>query len=102
MNKSRVDSKIDMNKGFSQLVLHPDSSSITTFARHVGLFRYKRMNYGTCSAPERYPAEIKRLLQGIPGAANLADDIIVDGSNIAEHDDRLIKVLERLWFSFKQ
>ena len=96
MNSSRIFSKIDMREGFSQLVLHPDSLSITTFASHVGLFRYKRLNYGTCSAPERYQAEIQRLVQGFPGVANLADDIIVHGSDKTEHDDRLVKLLDRL------
>ena len=96
MNSSRIFSKIDMREGFSQLVLHPNSRSITTFASHVGLFRYKRLNYGTCSAPERYQAEIQRLVQGIPGVANLADDIIVHGADKDEHDSRLVKVLDRL------
>jgi len=69
MCQSRVFSKIDFNLGYHQLCLHPESRNITTFTTHIGNFRYKRMNFGICSAPEKYQAEIQRLLDGIPGVA---------------------------------
>ena len=96
MNGSKVFSKLDMKEGFTQFVLHPDSRDITTFSSHVGLYRYKRLFYGCSMAPEKFYAEIHRLIQGIPGVANLADDIIVHGSGRAEHDARLVQVLDRL------
>ena len=51
---------------------------------------------GCSMAPEKFYAEIHRLIQGVPGVANLADDIIIHGSDRAEHDARLIQVLDRL------
>lgn len=41
-------------------------------------------------------AKFQRLVQGIPGVANLADDIIIHGADKAEHDARLIQVFDRL------
>ena len=96
MNQSRIFSKIDLREGFNQYVLTPESRDITTFCTHVGLFRWKRLNYGVASGPERYQAEIQRLVQGIPGVANLADDIIIHASNKSVHDARLIQVFDRL------
>ena len=85
-----------MKEGFFYLLLHPDYHSITTFASHIGLFKCKCLNYGACSASEKYKAEIQRLVQGIPGAKNLADNIVVYGINKAQHDTRLVKLLESL------
>ena len=46
LNGSTVFSKVDLNKEFHQLVLSEDSRNMTTFATHVGLRRYKRLNFG--------------------------------------------------------
>jgi len=40
LNQSTVFSKIDLRLGFHQLELEEESRSITTFATHLGLFRY--------------------------------------------------------------
>ena len=96
MNGSTVFSKIDMRMGFHQFVLSEDSRDITTFTTHAGLFRYKRLSFGICSAPELYQRKISDMLSGIPGVVNLADDIVVHGSTQAEHDERLDQTLARL------
>lgn len=96
MSKSNMFSKLDLKWGFHQLLLHPDSRSITTFTTHVGLFRYKRLLFGVSSAPEIYQNEIRKVIQGIPGVANMSDDLVVHGKDKSEHDDRLIQVLKRL------
>ena len=46
LNGCKVFSKIDLNQGYHQLPLHPDSRHLTTFSTHVGLYRYKRLNFG--------------------------------------------------------
>ena len=96
MSKSNVFSKLDLKWGFHQLLLHPDSRSITTFTTHVGLFRYKRLLFGVSSAPEIYQNEIRKVIQGIPGVANMSDDLVVHGKDKSEHDKRLRQVFERL------
>ena len=53
------------------------SRCITTFSTHVGLRRYKRLNYGTNAAAEIFP--LQQQLQGLTGVTNVADDIIVYG-----------------------
>ena len=53
LNGSKVFSKLDLNAGYHQLELHPDSRNITTFSTHVGLRRYKRLNFfSSRSIPE--------------------------------------------------
>ena len=49
-------SHLDMSKGYHQLELKESSRNVTIFSMHIGLYRYKRLNYGTRSArrpPER-------------------------------------------------
>ncbi len=53
------------------------SRYITTFSTHIGLFRYKRLNYGTNAAAEIFQYKLQMQLQGLPGVKNIADNIIV-------------------------
>ena len=52
LNGATFCSKLDLNGGYHQIELHPDSRYITTFSTHSGLKRYKRRNCGKCSAAE--------------------------------------------------
>jgi hypothetical protein len=76
--------------------LHPDSRYITTFSTHIGLFRYKRWNFGINSASEIFQNIVRQLIAGIKGAINLSDDILVYGPTREEHDKALHQVLSRL------
>ena len=96
LGQAKVFSKLDLNQGYHQLELSPESRYITTFSTHVGLRRYKRLNFGVNSAAEIFQEAIKSAIEGVPGTLNISDDIIVYGSNQEEHDQRLDCVLERL------
>ena len=89
-------STLDMNSGFHQFRLHPDSRDITTFSCHAGLFRFKSLMFGVNSAPEVFQSAVEQLLSGIPGCKNMADDILVYGCTKDEHDRNLRLVLNRL------
>jgi len=96
MNGSKVFSKLDLNMGFHQLELDEASRPITTFATHMGLYRYKRLMFGVTSAPEIYQYTIQTVLQNCPGSRNMTDDIIIYADCVEEHDRRLEKVLSTL------
>ena len=89
-------STLDMNSGFHQFRLHPDSRDITTFSCHAGLFRFKSLMFNVNSAPEVFQSAVEQLLSGIPGCKNMADDILVYGCTKDEHDRNLRLVLNRL------
>lgn len=96
MNGSKVFTKLDLKWGFHQLELSEASRPITTFATHIGMFRYKRLMFGVTSAPEIYQFTIQNVLRDCPGQRNLSDDIIVFAETVEEHDKRLEKVLKTL------
>ena len=89
MNGSKYFSKIDLKQAYHQLELMEESRYITTFSTHEGLFRYKRLNYGTNSAAEIFQNIFQRSLSDIQGVKNIADDIIIHGKTRKLHDEAL-------------
>ena len=89
-------SKLDLNQGYHQLLLDEDSRYITTFTTHIGLWRYKRLNFGIYFASEIFQNAIWETLGGVPGVLNVSDDILVYGKSPEEHDNILKQVLSRL------
>jgi hypothetical protein len=96
LSGATIFSKIDLNKGYHQLVLHPDSRPITTFSTHVGLRRYKRLNFGITSAAEIFQNTVREVLHGLPGVRNISDDIVCFAEDAKTHDERIRAVFTRL------
>ena len=96
MNGAKFISKLDLKGGYNQLVLDPASRYITAFCTHMGVFRYKRLNFGINTSGEIFQKVIEGVLNGLEGVVNMSDDCIVFGATEAEHDARLKLVLERL------
>ena len=96
LSGSTVFSKLDLKWGFHQVELAEESREITTFVTHRGLYRYRRLMFGNASAPENYQKIVKDVLRDCKGAANIADDVIVHGRGVKEHDENLFAVLNRL------
>ena len=90
LNGARAFSKLDLNQGYNQLELALESRYITTFSTHMGLMRYKRLNFGISSAAEIFQNVIRETLEGIDGAINISDDILVFVKPHSEHN--------RSWF----
>ena len=60
-------SKLDMTNAYNQIVLSPESRSLTTINTHRGLFQYNRLCFGIASAPGIFQRAVEDLLRGIPG-----------------------------------
>ena len=95
LNGATVFSKLDLKWGFHQIELE-QSRDITTFVTHRGLYCYKRLMFGITSAPEKYKKIISDVIRGCHGVANIADDLIVYGRDLKQHDKSLYVVLQRL------
>lgn len=88
--------KLDVKDAFYQVEIHPDSRGITTFTTHLGLFRYRRLVLGLCSASEIFQRVMESVLAGLEGVYIYIDDILIFGKDVEEHDYRLRMVLARL------
>ena len=96
LNGSTVFGKLDLNQGYNQLELTSESRYITTFSTHLGLMRFKRLNFGISSAAEIFQNTIRETLEEINGAVNISDDILVHGKTQEAHDQTLRAVFQRL------
>ena len=96
LNGAKFVSKSDLSQAYHQLELDEASRSSTTFSAHLGLYRYKRLNYGTNAAAEIFQYTLQTQLQGLMGVKNIADDILVFGQTRKEHDENLDKCQTRL------
>ena len=88
--------KLDLNKGYHQISLAPESRDLTTFASHRGIFRYTRLIFGMSAAAELYQKEIEIALTGLPGVKNISDDIIIGGKDENELLQRMEQTFSRL------
>ena len=50
LSTSMVFLHLDMSKGYHQLELKENSRNVSAFSTHIGLYRYKRLNYSARSA----------------------------------------------------
>jgi hypothetical protein len=96
LNGAKHFSTCDLRNGYNQLVLDKESRSITTFATHSGLYRFKRLSFGISSASEVFQNVIQTALQGLEGVINISDDILVFAETKQLHDQRLRALIMRL------
>ena len=89
-------SKLDANSGFWQVRLDEKCKELTTFVTPWGRFCFNRMPFGISSAPEFFQREMEKILKGLEGIICLMDDILVYGKTVAEHWNRLHRVLRRI------
>ncbi|XP_062594195.1 uncharacterized protein K02A2.6-like [Saccostrea cucullata] len=95
MSQAKYFTKLDAVSGFWQIQLDEASSRLCTFNTPFGRYRFKRMPFGIKSASEVFQKIMSHMLEDITGAEVIIDDILVWGSSIEEHDQRLRQVLQR-------
>ena len=96
LNGAQCFSKLDLTSAYHQLELDDEFRFVTTFTTHKGLYRYKRLNFGTNNASDIFQNDLGNVLNGIGGCRNISDDIIIFGKTEKDHDITLRKVLEAL------
>ena len=84
---------VDMDKGYWQVVLDPESRKYTTMALDIGRFQWKRMPMGTAVASDIFQRKLNSVYIGLPGVTGI-DDMVVYGKTESEHDWNLINFCE--------
>ena len=87
-------STLDAKTGFWQICLDEQSSYYTTFQTPFGRYRFLRMPYGITSGSEVFQRTMEHLFENVP-CQIVVDDILVWGKTESEHNENLIKVLDR-------
>ena len=89
-------SKLDANSGFWQIPLSPESRLLTTFIIPSGRYCFNKLPFGISSAPEHFQKRMSKILAGLEGVVCQMDDVLVFGSDRAQHNARLLAVLKRI------
>ena len=98
---AKVFTILDVRSGFWHVRLSDASSPLTTFNTPFGRFRWLRMPFGICSAPEVFQRRMHEVIEGLHGIEVIADDFCVVGFGetldqaSADHDANLIAFLNR-------
>ncbi|GBN10193.1 Transposon Ty3-I Gag-Pol polyprotein [Araneus ventricosus] len=95
-NSAKIFSVIDAYSGFWQIMLHPESSVLTTFITPYDLFKFQLLLFGISSAPEVFQKRIRECLKGLDGVIGMMDEFVVCGETEQEHDVKLYQLLQRL------
>ncbi|KAL0199310.1 hypothetical protein M9458_007850 [Cirrhinus mrigala] len=91
-------SVMDLKSGFYQIEMEEADKHKTAFVCPLGFFEFNRMPQGITNAPSTF----QRLMERCIGELNLKqalvflDDLIVFSSTLEEHEERLLRVLNRL------
>ena len=93
---AKVFSKIDANYGFYQIRLAEESRSLTTFITPFGRYCFQRLPFGISSGSEVYQKHMVEMLEGMPGVVCHIDDILIFGSSQEEHDQNLMRVMNKI------
>lgn len=88
--------KLDASQGFWQLRLEEDSTKYCTFNTPYGRYCFLRLPFGIKSAPEIFHRAMEQIIEGVEGVRVYIDDIIVWGSTLQEHNQRLYSVMKRI------
>ena len=91
-------STLDLQSGYHQVAIHPDSKDKTAFITHAGLYEYNVLSFGLTGAPPNFQRLMSRILHGLEWKICLIyiDDIIIFSKSFEEHLSRLSLVFQRL------
>lgn len=92
MPHPKVFSILDAFHGFWQVKLTKYSSKLATFNMHFGRYSYTRLPFGI--AQEVFQNIMSHLFQDIKGVEIIADDLVMWGEQVEQHDARLTQVLD--------
>ena len=95
---SKYFSTLDLQSGYHQVAMHPDSKEKTAFISHAGLYHFNVLSFGLTNAPPQFQRLMSRILHGLEWKICLVyiDDVIIFSADFKEHLTRLKLVFDRL------
>lgn len=95
LRQSTVFSKADLSSGYWHIKLSEESSKLTTFQTCFGRFRFKRLPFGLSVSAEIFQKKLLEAVGDLPGVVCIADDLIIHGKTMSDHDRNMRGLLER-------
>ena len=95
--QAKVISKMDLSKGYYQVMVCPEDRDKTTFVCHKGKFRFTRMPFGVCNAPAVFQTLMDGVVRGLESFCRVyMDDLVIYSNSWTEHMTHVRQVLGAL------
>ena len=95
LNGARYFSIVDARSGYWNIKLDYESSLCTTFNSPHGRYRFLRLPFGLICAQDIFQKKVDEAFGDLPGVTGIADDIVIYGRDLSDHDANLRAVMER-------
>jgi hypothetical protein len=98
IGKADFFSSIDLQSGYHQVELHPDSKEKTAFATHSGLFEFQRLPFGLTNAPPTFQRLLDCILCSVINECAIVyiDDVLVFSNNgLKGHVEKLERICDK-------
>ena len=94
-SSATIFAKFDAVNGYFQIALDEESSRLTTFLLPSGRYRYKRIPQGLNASSDEWCRRSDVVIEGLPWARKLVDDIILWATNLEELSLRINEIVSR-------
>ena len=75
------------------VILHPDPRPLTCMLIDMGRFQWTWLPMGTVVASDVFQKKLDEIFHNVPGVPGIADDMVIYGKLIKEHDKHLLNFL---------
>ena len=95
LKDAKVMSVVEANKGFFQIPLDEESKLLTAMSTPYGVYIFNVLAMGLSLASDVFEITIRDITKDLKGVINIADDILIYGNTVEEHDRNLLALLDR-------
>ena len=101
LNQAKVSTVCDVKNGFWHIRPDKPSSVLTTFATPYGRYKWNRLPFGVCPAPELFQRKLDECILDLRCVARIVDDLLIWGEGetmeeaVKDHDRNVRRLLER-------
>ena len=95
LNGAKYFSIVDARSGYWNIKLDHASSLYTTFNSPHGRYRFLQLPFSLICAQDIFQKKVDETFGDLPGVTGIADDIVIYGCDLADHDANLKSVMER-------
>lgn len=98
LGNAKYFSTLDLSQGFHQVLIDEPDREKTAFSTTFGHYQYRRCPFGLKTLPGFFQSLLNNVMTGLQGSKCFVyiDDVVVFGTTVSEHNEKLTEVLKRL------